>query len=317
MDEYLKQQITQHLNQAQYVAISVNKNADFDAFASGLALFLSLSKTGKNININAKSPTIGDAQMLYGVSSIGKSNAKKNLIISIDNAVKNVDKVTYFLDGNKLKVVIHAFSTADGISEKDIEIEKVSTKPDLIIAIAQSSLESLKTDITHEQQIDPESIIININKDPLIQKYAQINLNEDISYAEKITGFIKEISLPFDEDIAFNLYAAIASATKMFSPNLVKPSTFEMAQLLLSYGAGKASFATSNRNIKQPVKNMVESFDVNNHQNEEPDTLTQPDIVITENQTPIESIETEKLKEEDWLKPPKIYRGSKSFDMES
>jgi hypothetical protein len=255
--------------------------------------------------------------MLYGVNSIGKSNEKKNLIISINNAVKNVDKVTYFLDGNKLKVVIHAFSTTDGISEKDIEFEKVSPKPDLIIAIAQPSLESLKTDITHEQQIDPETIIVNINKDPLIHKYAQINLNEDISYAEKITDFIKEISLPLDEDIAFNLYAAIASATKMFSPNLVQPSTFEMAQLLISYGAGKASFATSSRKVKQPVKNLVESFDVNNHQNDQPDTQMQPEVVITENQVPIESVETEKQKEEDWLKPPKIYRGSKSFDIES
>lgn len=317
MDEYLKQQITEHLNQAQNIAISINKNADFDAFASGLALFLSLSKTGKSINIIAKSPTIGDAQMLYGVNSIGTSNEKKNLIISIDNAVKNVDKVTYFLDGNKLKVVIHAFSTTDGISEKDIEFEKISAKPDLIISIAQPSLSSLKTDITHEQQIDPETTIISINKDPLIQKFAQINLNEDTCYAEKITDFIKEMSLPLDEDIAFNLYAAIASATKMFSPNLVKPSTFEMAQLLISYGAGKASFATATRKVKQPVKNLVESFDVDNHQNEQSDIQMQPEINVTENQTPLESIETEKQKEEDWLKPPKIYRGSKSFDIES
>jgi len=78
MDEYLKQQITEHLNQAQNVVISVNKNADFDAFASGLALFLSLSKTGKNINIIAKSPTIGDAQRLYGVSS--KRKEKPNYL---------------------------------------------------------------------------------------------------------------------------------------------------------------------------------------------------------------------------------------------
>lgn len=317
MDDYLKQQITEHINQAQNIAISVNKNADFDAFASGLALFLSLHKTGKSVNIIAKSPTIGDAQMLYGVNSIGISNEKKNLIISIDNAVKNVDKVTYFLDGNKLKVVIHAFSTTDGISEKDIEFEKISPKPDLIIAIAQPSLNSLKTDITHEQQIDPETIVIGINKDPLIQKFAQININDDISYAEKITDFIKEMSLPLDEDIAFNLYAALASATKMFSPNLIKPSTFEMAQLLISHGAGKASFATDSRKLKQPVKNMVESFDVNNHQNEQPDIQIQPEVAVSKDQTPIESVETEKQKEEDWLKPPKIYRGSKSFDIES
>lgn len=315
MDDYLKQQILDHINQAQNITLSVNKNADFDSLASGLALCLSLSKAGKNVSLIAKNPTVGDAQMLYGVDSIGKSEEKKNLIISIDNAVKNVDKVTYFLDGNKLKVVIHAFATTNGVQEKDIQFEKVSAKPDLIIAIEHTSINSLKTDITHEQQFDPDTIILSINKETSMEKFAQININEDLSIAEIVTDFIKNLALPLDEDIAFNLYAGLASATKMFSPNLIRSQTFETAQLLISFGAGKASFANISRG-KKPL-NIVESFDVDTNRPSQVNQSHQPDFQNEEEQTPIEQVEREKPNEQDWLKPPKIYRGSKSFDTES
>lgn len=313
MDDYLKQQAQERLNEAQNITISVAKNADFDAFASGLALFLSLSKTGKNVSIFAKAPTVADAQSLYGVNFIGKSSDKKNLIISIDNAVKNVDKVTYFLDGDKLKVVIHAFPKSTGVEQQDVSFERASAKPDLIVAIAYSSINDLKKDITHEQQFGSDDFIISINKDKMVKEFAQINIHEQTSYAEMVTSFIEKFSLALDEDTAFNLYAALASATKMFSPARVKPATFEVAQLLIESGAGQASFASTRPSVKQTTPSMVSTFDVDQKR---PDLPGKQQLASNENQTPIEDVEIEQ-RNQDWLKPPKIYRGSKSFDIES
>lgn len=313
MDDYLKQQTLERLNLAQNITICVNKNADFDAYASGLALFLSLTKTGKSISLFAKSPTVADAQSLYGVDHIEKESGKKNLIISIENAVKNVDKVTYFLDGDKLKVVIHAFPASNGVQENDVRFERVTAKPDLIIALAYSNQDELRTDITHEQQITPDDFIISISKNKTVQEFAQINIHEQSSYAELVTNFIENFGLNINEDTAFNLYAALASATKMFSPSLVGPRTFEIAQHLVGFGAGKASFATARPVAKPAPANIIQTFDVDNKKTELPAQSPQD---LEQSQTPIEQVEVEKQKQ-DWLKPPKIYRGSKSFDIES
>lgn len=312
MDDFLKQQTQERLNQAQNIAISIAKNADFDAFASGLALFLSLAKTGKNVNILAKPPTVADAQRLYGVDFIGKSNSKKNLIFSIENAIKNVDKVTYFLDADKLKVVIHALPTSAGVSEEDISFERATVRPDMLIVIGYPSIVDLKTDITHEQQINSDDFIISINKDKTVKEFAQINIHETSTYSEIITMFIESFSLSLDEDIAFNLYAALASATKMFSPVHVRPSTFEVAQMLIGSGAGKASFASAGPITKQPVESIVRTFDVEAKIPNPPDQQ----FASSQTQTPFDQVEIEK-QNKDWLKPPKIYRGSKSFDSES
>lgn len=313
MDDYLKQQTLEKLNLAQNITICVNKSADFDAFASGLALFLSLIKTGKNISIFAKSPTVADAQSLYGVDYIGKESTKKNLIISVENAVKNVDKVTYYLDGDKLKVVIHAFPTSDGVQESDVSFEKAPAKADLIIALAYTNIGELKTDITHEQQINSDNFIISINKNKTVQEFAQINIHEQSSYAQLVTIFVENFGLNITEDAAFNLYAALASATKMFSPSYVTPQTFEIAQQLVGFGAGKASFATAHPVAKPAHTNIIQTFDVDSKKTELP---TQGPQDLEQPQTPIEQVEVEKQKQ-DWLKPPKIYRGSKSFDIES
>ena len=312
MDNLLSQ-VQNQITKSNSVLIAIAKSGNFETLASGLALFLSIKKLGKSCSIIAKSPTISDAQLLYGVDKIGKLSDKKNLVINLDNAVKNVDKVTYFLDGAKLKIIVHAFSESNGINDQDISFEKTSPKPDLILSLGYQNQEQLKNDITHEYNIDPETVIINLNNTQESQNIAQLQINQPGSYSELVTNLILDLSLPLDEDISFNLYAALASATKMFSPSDVGPHTFEIAQTLIKYGAGNANLA------KKVMKNMatqpqqsqpnIQKFEIDK------DNL-QPKNFFEE-QIPIEEVEREKTDKEAWLKPPKIYRGSKSFDIES
>ena len=323
MDNVTKQKIQEQLNKAQNIVISVSKKSGFDGLASGLALYLSIKKITKNVTIKAKAPTVLDAKMLYGVDKIGQGEDKKNLVVVLENAVKNVDKVTYFLDGDKLKIVIHALAQSAGISQNEISFESSQTKPDFIIGIGYSSPEELNSDNTHEQQLDPGIITVNLSQEDTSKKIAQYNLNYPgiPSIGEITCQFIELFALPIDEDIAFNLYSAIASATQMFSPKTAQEATLETAAWLLKLGAGRASLAQNIQNLEQeprtfePQAEKIPVQTTNFTQNV--NALNYQTNRFENDQKPLEKVEQETEPEKDWLKPPKIYHGSKSFDKES
>ncbi len=320
MDSSLKDQAESKIVGAESVVVAVSKNSSLDGLASGLSIYLSLKKLNKNVKIIAKAPTVNDARLLYGVGDIGRKENSKNLVIGVKNAVKNVDKVTYFLDQDILKIIVHALPDSTGVTEGDVVFESASTPADLLISVGYNSIEELNTDIAHEQEINPNMYIINVNREKPMKKFAQIEVVDPSSpsLSETIAGFSQVLALPIDEDIAFNLYTGIASATQMFSPKLARPETLSTAAWLLKFGAGKSGLAQdSSSKIIQPNDNLSQNQGNPISPIQPTDQMqmsTKPDEQDT---TPIEQVEREGTADSDWLKPPKMYRGSKSFDIES
>lgn len=316
MDNNLKQQIQDRLASAQNILIVVSQKTGFDGIAAGLSLYLSIKKLGKDVSIIAKNPTVGDAQLLYGVDKIGKNDDKKDLVISVADAVKNVDKVTYFLEGDVLKIIVHAFPDSNGISTEEITFDKTSTKGDILISLGFSSIEELRSELTHEQDIDSNIWIVNLNNSTPVKKFAQLDLSDpNVSGISEITtSFFQLMALPVDEDIAFNLYSGLATASQMFSPKIVSPNTLQSAAWLLKFGAGKAGLAQSTAALYESTTKASQ-----NVLPEQPgiQPLDQNQPVAQALETSEEQIEREKQAQKEWLKPPKIYRGSKSFDIES
>ncbi len=321
MDTTLKDQVQGNLTKAQNILIAVSKNSGLDGLASGLALYLSLRKLKKNVTIFAKDPTVNDARLLYGVGDIGKKLGSKDLVIEVNDAIKNVDKVTYNLDKDVLKIVIHALPTSHGVNKEDLTFNETYSAADLLISIGYTNGQELNTDIEHGLENNTNIFIINIDKATPDKKFAQIEIidHQSPSISETVTGLTQLVALPVDEDIAFNLYTGIASATRMFSPSVARPQTLSTAAWLLKIGAGKAGLAqkpnpeqSQPQDIQiQPATSQLQTEDT--IQQQENYSQTQGEI----NTTPIEQVEREVQDQEDWLKPPKIYRGSKSFDIES
>ncbi|OGE10237.1 hypothetical protein A3A60_01805 [Candidatus Curtissbacteria bacterium RIFCSPLOWO2_01_FULL_42_26] len=331
MDDYLKEETQKNLARAQSILVAIAKEAGFDALASGLALFLCLKKLRKNVSIIGQDPSVSDAQKLYAVDKIRKRESNNNLVITVNNAIDKVDKVTHFLDGKTLKLVIHALAGSEGAQKEDIGFEYSSVYPDFIFAIGYESMDQLRKEFAHEQDISSDVWIVSINKDKMSQQFAQVNLTDPSgsSISEITTTAIKTLSLPIDEDIAFNLYSGLSQATRMFTPSLTTPATLETAQYLIKFGAGKASLANINiepkfsgaaprpaglsQNPWGPTKRSGIPSAVFSTQKR---TDYAQFLNKSETQKPIEETEREESKES-WLKPPKIYRGSKSFDSES
>ncbi|OGD82989.1 hypothetical protein A2165_03940 [Candidatus Curtissbacteria bacterium RBG_13_40_7] len=308
MDENLKQGTLEKLTKAQAILVAVSPASGFDGLACGLALYLSLSKLGKNVAILAKPPTVSDAMKLYSVDKVGGANQSNNMVIVVKDAVTSVDKVTYFLDGDRLKIVLHSLAGSQGVIKDQISFEQAPPKADLIFTIGFSSKEELKNEFIHEQLFDSTVWIVNIAKSILEQKFAQANFSnpEATSFSEICAQLIQQLALPLNEDIAYNLYAGIAYATENFSISKSSPVSFEIASWLVKFGAARASFA---REIAKPVQESKI----------QPQSQIQPDYYTPSTPyeaPPIEEVEKEKKSQEDWLKPPKIYKGSKSFDSE-
>ncbi|MBI4037447.1 hypothetical protein HY382_00175 [Candidatus Curtissbacteria bacterium] len=317
MDPSLKQKTQERLTKAENIIVCAPLNADFDHKAASLALYLSILKIGKNARVLAKEPTVEEAQKLYGIDKISSSSkSTDNFVIAINDAVNSVDKVTYFLEKDKLKIVVHPLAGSTGINKEQITFDNAPAKPDFVIAVGFSSKEELRKEFAQEQIFDPETWIISINKSPDSQKFAQVNISSTqvSSISEMCTQLIQELALPLNEDIAYNLYTGLSFATRGFSPAQTSPLTFQVAAWLLKFGAGRASFAKKAQKTESDFAPQQKQYS----QEEQYTTLqTLPGELPGPEETPLEEVEVEKSKEEDWLKPPKVYKGSKSFDSES
>jgi len=331
MDDYQRKQILDKFSSVKSVLIAVSLKSGFDGLASGLALYLSIKKFGKTAAISASDPTVNDANNLYGVDKINKLEGKEDLVVVINDAINTVDKVTYNLDGDELKIKVHALSGSQGVSPNSVSLEKAVSYPETVIAIGFNSAGEMKNEITHEQINSSTRWIMSINRDKPSEKFAQIELSDPAAatISELTTKIITNLALPFDEDISFNLYSGIKITTNMFSPKNTAPSTLEAAQHLIKLGAGSASLASESRRSMQGTTSFdrtpkfdsqqSQAVDVGKFQSIKPQTSDEPhNPLYTEEQTtPLEEVETKEASKESWLKPPKIYRGSKSFDRES
>lgn len=311
MDPEIKEKTLERLTKSKSILISVDENTGLDGIASGLALLLSFQKLQKPTQLIAKIPSVADASQLYGVNNINQKSNNKNLVIIIDNAVKNVDKVTYFLEDNKLRIVIHALPESDGVFQEEISYDKQEQKHDLIFLIGENHSEDVNKESTLEQINNSNKWIVNIAKNKMKNIFAHLALidRDAGSLSELTTVIFQELALPVDEDISYNLYTGITTATQKFSAALARQQSFRSAEWLIKFGAGRASFAEV-ADFNKPSTSNNSNIDTDQLQGVK---STHSDEII---ETPVEQVERKENTKEEWLKPPKIYKGGKSFDSE-
>ena len=335
MDHNDQETILSKLTKSEQPLIVVSPKGTFDDLAAGLALYLSIKNLGKKSSIYANTPTVSEARRLYGVGEIGNIKNQKNLVITVQNAVKSVDKVSYFLDReNRLNITVHALPGGPGVLKEDVAFENSPVLSDIIFAVGFESKMELEQIITPEQLNNPNVLTISINRTPVSQQIAQINVIDSgsISMCETITEIIQKLALPVNEDIAYNLFAGISFTSDNFSPAKSTQRSFQLAGWLVKFGAGKSSMAAFSPNDSRFYKSQtfapqmtssqsaaaknVMNANINNN-------LDQNQVNSQENFPPQDQDASSNLPKKtsesnkDWLRPPKIYKGSKSFDRES
>src|SRR3989344_349471 len=335
MDHNDQETILSKLTKSEQPLVVVSPRGTFDDLAAGLALYLSVKNLGKKSSIYANVPTVDEASRLYGVGEIGNVKNQKNFVITVQNAVKNVDKVSYFLDSdNRLNITVHALPGGPGVSEEDVSFDNLLVLSDIVFSIGFESKMELEQIITPEQLNNPNVLTISINRPTMSQKIAQIDVidNESMSMCETVTEMIQNLALPVNEDIAYNLFAGISFASGNFLPAKSTQRSFQLAGWLVKFGAGKSSMATSLQNASRFYKTQTFAPQGTSSRsmtaksaalgkvanNLTPDHVSPQHNFPSQVQDAASNLPQQTLQSnKDWLRPPKIYKGSKSFDRES
>jgi len=289
-------------NRSTCGGIIIPNQPSLDTVASATALYLALTKIGKNITLACSSKieeTLIAAGEKFQQDIVFSGN---NLVISFPYMDGFIDKVDYRINGDRFELIITPRPGYPKVDFSQVKFVYAGGKADFFVIIDAANLNALGELYEKNKSQFSGIDIINIDRHLTNTNFGTINLvNKTVSStSEIIFAVIQSLKIEIDKDIATNLYSGIVAATNNFSSYSVNADTLETAAKLLRLGA-----------LKKPIRKSFSS-------------PINPSLVPTD-QTPIKKIYSEEIKTKpidkvekeneteqklpsDWLKP-KIFRG--------
>jgi len=273
--------------------IIIPPNASPDAIAAATALYLGITKMGKNVSLSSSNKISSDItasdKIQTNIASGGDS-----LMISFPYSDGSIDKVDYNIQGANFNLVVTPRPGYSKLDPSQVNYTYTGGAIDFIIVIDSPTLMSLGSIYSDNQNQFTGHDIINIDRHLTNAFFGTVNLvNKTISsVSELVLSILQNLKIEIDRDMATNLYTGIATATNNFTSYSVNADTFENIAVLLRLGAVK-------KMIRKPVT-----------------TSTPPQVMTHNRETqPIKTIESlekeihsEKPSSQEWLKP-KIFKG--------
>lgn len=240
------------LEQSKEILVVTHENPNQDSLGSSLALFLSLSLSGKKVTIACPTPSTVAFSNLIGIDKVEPSLSGKNFIISLDYIEGSIEKVSYNVANDKFNLVIEPRPGAPTFGPEKVHFSSAQATPDLIFVLDCASLEELGKFYQDEKEIYSKITTINIDYHPNNLQFAKINLVEPnaSSTSEIVAFFIQSLGLSLTQDMATNLLIGIESATHNFSLAQTSAGAFEATALCLKAG-GKRGLLPEKETLKE------------------------------------------------------------------
>lgn len=240
------------LNDGKSYLICLTQNPSDDSIAAATSLYLGLSKNGKSVSIvcadEIKSNLIGADKIKGDIAVSGD-----NLIITFPYTEGAVDKIDYYIQGDKFNISIQPSSAKTKLTEKDVEFSQSGGNVDYIIVLDADSLKRLGFIYSENEKFFKDKKIINIDRHITNGYFGETNYIEksSSSTSELVYSLLEELKVKIDKDISTNLYYGITTSTNNFSSFSVTAKTLETAAQLLRLGASKRpnSFMQTTPNI--------------------------------------------------------------------
>ncbi|MEN9327269.1 MAG: hypothetical protein RI947_77 [Candidatus Parcubacteria bacterium] len=227
-------------------------NPTIDALASATAIYLGLTKKGKNVTLACANVPEND---LIGADKIQNAIATKgdNLIISFPYTEGSIDKVDYNIQGSQFNLIITPREGQPKLDASKVQYSYAGGKIDFIITVDTPNLSNLGPLYTENQQEFQGKPIINIDRHLINGMYGTVNfvIKTSSSTSELAIKVLQILGCEIDKDIATNLYTGLTAATNFFSSYSVNAETFETAANLLKQGAVKKNPARQQANTQQ------------------------------------------------------------------
>jgi len=222
------------IERSQSILILPPRQIDGDTLASSLALFSTLKKLGKNVNV-----LIDEIPEKFKFLNGWHPETNGDFVISINTANKEISKMRYEKDSGDLKIYL----TMDKgeLSPKDVSFPVITKPLSLLVTIGIKSLTEIAEFFEQNSRFLTETPILNVDNHPANENFGEVNLvNATSSSAEILTNLIRfmesEDEAFLDENIATNLLTGIICASQNFRDSKTMPKTFETSAFLITRG---------------------------------------------------------------------------------
>lgn len=300
-------------------AIVLPQNPGQDAVAAGCALYLALTKLGKNISFVSGTPVqsdlVGSDKIQFQLVTSGDS-----LVVSFPYQDGSVDKVDYSIQGETFNLTIAPRSGFTKLDPAQVKFSYTGGTLDFVIVLDAPTLQSLGSAYSDNQNQFQGRDIINIDRHLTNAQFGTVNYvnKTSSSVSELIMQILRELQIEMDKDIATNLYAGINAATNGLTSYSVNADTFETIANLLRMGAIRKPFrrpgTTAPQSFGQPLsqqpqqKPFIPSMRPVQQRPvpQQTQQSMEPEVVDENQQLP--GADKQQTPQE-WLKP-KIFKGS-------
>lgn len=201
-----------------------------DTFPATLALFYSLRKLGKNVNLICKD---FPKKFNFLIKKEKFQLSEANFLISIKESTAKLSQIFYEKTGEGLNLYL---KTKDGRLKKDNIIFKSLDSENLLISLGIKNPEKIESLLERSKS----EYIINIDRNSENENYGEINLIEPnfASFSEIVFDILETIDENlFDIDVSNSLLAGIIQGTSNFQDVKLNPKTFQKISFLMERGA--------------------------------------------------------------------------------
>ncbi len=255
-DNLLK--LREFLGREEQASILIKKNPDLDQMAAALSLYLGLLKAGKKTNIVSPSEPIVEHSSLVGLDKVSTQikSSGQDLTMVLPYEKGRIEKISYDIENDKIHLVVKA--GPDGLGFDQSQINFLSTGGVSRGIFFLVGIKNLREDLAHlySEDLFKGQPVVEIGREGnqyLSADNLQLIDSGASSICELMASLLVNLGAPLDVDIAQNLLTGINFATNNFQNDQTSPLAFEMAALLLRYGAKRKSVSEKPKNQELTV----------------------------------------------------------------
>ncbi len=247
---------------AKSILIVLPANANIDVLSAGLALFLTLEASGKQVSIVCQDSIKVGQSHLFGVDQIQSNTPSTdggNLTLTLegvaasDNTIPALEKLDWFAENSNLNLVFHV-SAGQTFQPSRIVPRYQGSGFNLIFVVGAVNLNALGSIYNLNQQAFSGTHIVNIDTQAANTSFGQTNILDIAasSLSEVMSVLITDLGFNLSSDCASNLLAGIFESTNNLTDAKVSAETYMAVANCLRVGGRKPSVVNTSSQPNQP-----------------------------------------------------------------
>lgn len=236
---------------AKSILITLPANASIDILSSGLALFLTLETSGKQVSIVCQDSIKVGQSHLFGVDQIQSNTPSTdggNLTLTLegvaasDNTIPALEKLDWFAENSNLNLVFHV-SAGQTFQPSRIVPRYQGSGFNLIFVVGAVNLNALGNIYNVSPQVFSGTHIVNVDTQVANTSFGQTNILDTgvSSLSEVMSNLITDLGFNLSSDSASNLLAGIFAQTNNLTDIKANAETYMAVANCLRVGGRKPS----------------------------------------------------------------------------